>query len=233
MYFSPLIALLLVSFADAQGIRVQHRVVHPNLPITPWSELGTVALPSLHSISPSGSHATLNPSDTLLDDLSKFTQSVDPTLEGAMYQVALERPGVTDDVWPTSVVKACHLPGSTSAHLTIHFSPSGLPFAVDHFVSPVPHDGSCPALDTHKSYPALNTTISLMLPRQPPQRVHFLTPELRTPPPLTAEGEPMAPAPEKSFLQKYWIYIVVILGVLLISGPADEPAGNGGGQGGR
>jgi hypothetical protein len=142
-----------------------------------------------------------------------------------MYQVALER-GATDDVWPTSVVKACHLPGSTSAHLTIHFAPSGLPFAIDHFVSPVPHDGSCPVSDTRKLYSALNTTITLMSPRQPPQ------PELRTPPPLTAEGEPIAPAPEKTFLQKYWIYMVIILGVLLISGPVDEPAGNSG-QSGR
>ncbi|KAF8556990.1 hypothetical protein OG21DRAFT_428207 [Imleria badia] len=218
MYPSLFITLLLVSFANAHSeIRVQHRVVHPNLPMTPWSELGTVALPSLHSISPLGSPATLVSSDTLLDDL---VQSVDPTVEGAMYQVALERPGVADDVWPTSVVKACHLPGSTSAHITIHFSPTGLPFAVDHFVSPVPHDGSCPAHDTRKSYPALNATVTLI-------------PELRTPPPLTAEGEPIAPAPEKSFLQKYWIYMVAILGVLLISGPTDEPAGNSGGQGGR
>jgi hypothetical protein len=190
MYPSLFITLLLVSFANAHSeIRVQHRVVHPNLPMTPWSELGTVALPSLHSISPLGSPATLVSSDTLLDDL---VQSVDPTVEGAMYQVALERPGVADDVWPTSVVKAvsrvdilrpltsscnvrqCHLPGSTSAHITIHFSPTGLPFAVDHFVSPVPHDGSCPAHDTRKSYPALNATVTLMSPRQPPQHVLFL-----------------------------------------------------------
>ncbi|KAI9574694.1 hypothetical protein HD554DRAFT_2049235 [Boletus coccyginus] len=231
MYFSSFITFLLVSFANAQNepepIRVKHRVVHPNLPVTSWSELGTVALPSLHSISPLGSSATLIPSDTGFRDLVQFTESVDPIVEGAMYHVALERPGVTDDVWPTSVVKACHLPGSTSAHITVHFSPSGLPFAIDYFVSPVPHDGSCPPPNTRKSYPAHNTTVILMSPRQPPQ------PELRTPPPLTAEGEPIAPAPEKSFLQKYWIYMVLIFGVLLISGPVDEPAGNSGGQGAR
>lgn len=102
MYYAlPFITLLLVALANAHSeIRVQHRVVHPNLPIAPWSELGTVALPSSHSIDPLGSPATLVPSDTLLD------QSVDPTVEGAMYQVAVERPGITDDVWPTSVVKA-------------------------------------------------------------------------------------------------------------------------------
>lgn len=34
-------------------------------------------------------------------------------------------------------------------------------------------------------------------------------PVLRTPPPLTAEGKVAEPVPEKSFLQKYWIYLVV------------------------
>ncbi|KAH0839906.1 hypothetical protein J3R83DRAFT_858 [Lanmaoa asiatica] len=175
MYPSPFFTLFLISLASAQNefepIHVQHRVVHPNLPITPWSELGSIALPSLHSISPLGSSATLIPSNTLLDDLVQFQESVDPTIEGAMYQVALDRPGVADGVWPTSVVKACHLTGSTSSHLTVHFSPSGLPFAVDHFVSPVPHDGSCPPPDTRKSYPAHNTTVTLMSSRQPPQHV--------------------------------------------------------------
>jgi hypothetical protein len=34
---------------------------------------------------------------------------------------------------------------------------------------------------------------------------------LRTPPPLTQDGEPVKPEPEKSFLQKYWMYIAVVL----------------------
>ena len=34
---------------------------------------------------------------------------------------------------------------------------------------------------------------------------------LRTPPPLTAEGEPVKPEPEKTFLQKYWLYIVAAM----------------------
>lgn len=34
-------------------------------------------------------------------------------------------------------------------------------------------------------------------------------PQLRTPPPLTTEGKPLEAPAEKSFLQKYWIYLVV------------------------
>lgn len=40
-------------------------------------------------------------------------------------------------------------------------------------------------------------------------------PELRSPPPLTPEGQVVTPEPEKSFIQKYWIYVlafVVIVG---------------------
>ncbi|KAF9226593.1 hypothetical protein BS17DRAFT_492648 [Gyrodon lividus] len=210
-----------------EQISIQHRVVRPNLLTTPWSELGTVALPPSHSISPLGTPATFIPSASLLDDLVEFAQTVDPTMEGAMYQVALQRLGVPDGVWPVSVVKACHVPGSTLSSLNIHFSASGLPFALDYFVSPAPHDGSCPS-ETHKSYPAHNTTVKLTSPRQPP------LPELRTPPPLTPQGEPIAPVPEKSFVQKYWVYMVIVLGALLISGPTDEPSGSGGGaKGGK
>lgn len=116
------ITLLLVALVSAQSepelVRVQHRVVHPNLPVEPWSLLGTVSLP-LDSISPLGSPATLIPSDTVLDDIAQFTELVDPTTEGVMYQVAIERPGVTDGVWPTSVVKAvsrAHIHTSAGSH---------------------------------------------------------------------------------------------------------------------
>ena len=39
-------------------------------------------------------------------------------------------------------------------------------------------------------------------------------PELRSPPPLTPEGQVVTPEPEKSFLQKYWIYILALMVIL-------------------
>ena len=36
-------------------------------------------------------------------------------------------------------------------------------------------------------------------------------PSLRVPPPVTAEGRPVEPAREKSFLEKYWVYVVIAL----------------------
>ena len=39
-------------------------------------------------------------------------------------------------------------------------------------------------------------------------------PDLRPPPPLTPEGKVVTPEPEKSFLQKYWIYILAFMAIL-------------------
>ncbi|KAJ8587191.1 hypothetical protein M405DRAFT_852998 [Rhizopogon salebrosus TDB-379] len=201
-------------------LRLMHRVVHPNLPVTPWSELGEVTIPPFTSIHPTGYQAPLLLAESLQDDLAGFAEAVDPNMPGAMYHVAIEHPLSEDALWSVSSMKACLLPSSTSANVVIHFSVAGDPFAIDYTVSPVPQDGVCPETSTG-SYPAHNASVVLKSPRLPP------LPELRVPPPLTPEGEPITPVPEKSFVQKYWIYMVVVLGALLISGPADEPAKGG------
>jgi hypothetical protein len=75
-----------------------HRVVHPDLPVTPWAELGTVSIPSFKSISPTGSHASLSLAESLRDDLAEFTEAVNPNLQGAMYHVAIEHPELEGSV---------------------------------------------------------------------------------------------------------------------------------------
>ena len=40
---------------------------------------------------------------------------------------------------------------------------------------------------------------------------HLYSPQLRVPPPVTAEGKPVEPPREKSFLEKYWMYIAIAL----------------------
>jgi len=55
-------------------------------------------------------------------------------------------------------------------------------------------------------------------------------PELRKPPPLTPQGEPVQPVPEQSFIQKYWIYILIALGALVLTGggePEEVPKEGG------
>ncbi|KAG6336687.1 hypothetical protein ID866_2394 [Astraeus odoratus] len=182
---------------------LHHRVIHPNLPATAWSEFGTVVASHL---SPAGVPATFIPSESLIDDLSGFTENVDLSLGESLYQVAVERPGMVDTLWPVSIMKG--------------------PFALDYFVSSVSPNGACPSpSETPKSYPANNTTVLVKSPHSPP------SPRLRAPPPLTPDGTPVAPVPEKSFLQKYWIYIFVVFAALMLSAPPEEPASNGNGRG--
>ncbi|KZV64607.1 hypothetical protein PENSPDRAFT_162054 [Peniophora sp. CONT] len=145
-----------------------------------------------------------------------------------LYQVALATSrGHPKDF---SSVKACHLREGATENIVLHFASvkDELPYALDLFVSPIPHDGSCPPTSAPLVAPQ-NTTYSVAYPRHPP------LPELRAPPPVTEQGEPVKPPEEKSFLQKYWIYIAIVMGAMLImpGAPEEGQGGGGGGGGGR
>jgi len=160
----------------------------------------------------------------------------------ALYQIALEHEGDTSDTqWDISSVKVCHLSKVSSETILLRLSadPVSKPFALHYFVSPIPHDGSCPQTKSkERIFPAtsvknfsknvkhLNTTVVLSKTANPP------LPELRAPPPLTPEGEVMKPQPEKTFLQKYWMYIGGFVLILLVSGGPEEerPKRGGGGE---
>lgn len=85
--------------------RLYHRAINPNLPVTQWTDLGTVLVPRPSSISPLGTPATFTPSVSLVDDLSKFAENIDPGLEESLYQITIERAGMREAGWPVSVMK--------------------------------------------------------------------------------------------------------------------------------
>ncbi|KZT19269.1 hypothetical protein NEOLEDRAFT_1183517 [Neolentinus lepideus HHB14362 ss-1] len=221
---SLLLAVLLVSSAAADPApRLFHRVHHPAIqPPLAFSERGSFRL--------ANSIATLDHSETYADDFAEFAAVLEEYPD-ALYQIAMEREGDKDEThWDISSVRACHLPHTTAETFILHLSPyDHKPFSLDYFVSPIPHDGSCPKTKASTGFepsvafrPFANGTVLLREPISPP------SPELRTPPPLTPQGEPVKPPVEKSFVQKYWIYIVALLLALLIApGGADE---GGGGQ---
>ncbi|KAJ6515759.1 hypothetical protein C8R45DRAFT_1086927 [Mycena sanguinolenta] len=194
-----------------------HRIYEPNQPETPFIARGTVLIPS-------NGAPSFQPSASLSQDLTQFAEKIQ-TVKDAMYQVALElddaRPGEWDVV---SAVKVSHLNQATSETIILHATHGGKPYGLDYFVAPIPHDGVCPkkSKDSLRSFASnigsLNTTVAVRLPHMPP------LPELRVPPPLTPEGEPVVPVPEKSFFQKYWLYGVAILLALMLSGGAEEEA---------
>ncbi|KAK7470501.1 hypothetical protein VKT23_001927 [Stygiomarasmius scandens] len=231
MLFPILSGLLFPLLAYASNVNVYHRVLIPNVPQSSFIERGVLDT----------STSSFQPSPSFSQHFSQFAERLqdlisnnDVDTESVLYQVALERKG---GEWDVSSVKLCHLPFISSDSIILHIpdhATDSYPYAIDYFVSPVPHDGSCPKFSAKdsgltaamlssfsKNADKINTTVSLISAGLPP------LPQLRTPPPLTPTGEPVQPVPEKSFLQKYWMYIAALMIALLLSGGAPEEEQSG------
>ncbi|THH33679.1 hypothetical protein EUX98_g589 [Antrodiella citrinella] len=218
-----LAAIVPLALADDHNtLRLRHRIFHPSIPDVPFSDRGALALSS------SGPHVTahLVPSD----DLKLFAEALQGkavSFKDVLYQVALEHPGDQNSAqWVISSVKACHLARSTQESITLHLAADGTPYTFDYFVGPIPHNGACPKknaksqADLFDLRPITNSTVIVRSPTFPP------LPQLRAPPPITPEGKIAEPVPEKSFIQKYWIYMVVaVIALVLSPGPEEEKAG--------
>ncbi|KAH9936932.1 hypothetical protein B0H21DRAFT_825433 [Amylocystis lapponica] len=225
------LAVLPLALAD-HSPRVLHRLYDPSQPPAPFRPRAFLHVSS----SGPGSSVSIAPAETFSADLLEFLSAAEDS-PSALYQLALERPTDTDPShWDISSVKACHLPQSTSESVTVHLAADGTPFSLDYFIGPIPRDGACPSRRRAKASGSLssaaaftgfaNTTVTLAEPRLPP------LPLLRTPPPLTPEGQPVQTVPEKSFIQKYWMYILAVLLVLVVSPGGGEEGGGSGGNGG-
>ncbi|KAH9045560.1 hypothetical protein EDB85DRAFT_41343 [Lactarius pseudohatsudake] len=229
----PLVFLLVLSslVAPLRAFQLYHRILHPSLPDQSFFHRGTIE-------EIERGKARIEAAPSLQYDLLAFAET-SAHVTDALYQLALDpHPGQSDSLWLISTVK-CHLINPTNERIVIHLpSPGGTPFALDYFLD---FDGACPP--SRVSSPTLasprNATIIFSLPGQPPLFVIIIShllgpllifgfshrPELRTPPPLTATGDPVTQVPEKTFLQKYWLYIVIALGALLIAPSGEEGAG--------
>ncbi|KIL68092.1 hypothetical protein M378DRAFT_929836 [Amanita muscaria Koide BX008] len=212
--------LSLIFVPAVHALSIQHRIFHPCGPSFEYAQRAELAFDTFE---PTVYATSL--------DLSSHVQRLrdaDLDLDKAYYQVALQRDGdVSPTEWDVSSVKLCHLYHATSDTITL-YAKDGHVHALNYFVSPVPHNGAClernnskkrVEKDTNLQLEKLNTSITLQSYSTPP------LPELRTPPALTTEGEPVKPIPEKSFIQKYWIYIVPMVIALLMSGGPEESQG--------
>jgi hypothetical protein len=180
----PLIILSLVlplTLAESH-LRIFHRLRLPLAAPLPFAQRGTLHV--------TDSTLSFTPSTTVPNDLQQFANLLhDARPQEALYQVALEREGDPNDHhWDVSSVKAvclrinsqtpsltvlfqCLLPQILSDSFVFHVSRSGKPFALDYFVAPIPHDGSCPMVNTTTPpiWPVFeNTTVALQQPFLPP-----------------------------------------------------------------
>ncbi|KAJ7684047.1 hypothetical protein B0H17DRAFT_1073394 [Mycena rosella] len=202
----------------ADSFQLYHRLYEPNQAESHFTPRGTIHIPA-------NGDASFQPSPSLAEDLIQFAGALQ-AVKGALYQVALEREtgGVAGQWDIASAVKVCHLNQATAETIILHTTPGSGPFALDYFVVPIAHNGACPKkskapsplLSFASNAGSLNTTVVLRSSRPPP------SPALRVPPPLTPEGEPVVPPPQKSLFQQYWMYGLAILIALMLSGGAEE-----------
>ncbi|KAJ7498786.1 hypothetical protein FB451DRAFT_1014445 [Mycena latifolia] len=199
-----LLRLLLASvplvWAADSSFQVYHRLYEPTQSESVFTPRGTIL------VSANG-HASFEPSPKLAQDLTQFSDELQ-TVKGALYQIALEQEGTgIAGQWDIVSAVKCHLNQATSETIVLHTTLGNTPFALDYFVAPIAHNGACPKksqapsplLSFASNVGSLNSTVVLRSPRLPP------LPALRVPPPLTPEGEPVVPEPEKSWFQRYWV----------------------------
>ncbi|KAG6880376.1 hypothetical protein C0992_007787 [Termitomyces sp. T32_za158] len=210
--FAAVLALLILPAVSTHHAQytLYHRLYHPSEPQGHFEQRGTVTISHDNSVS-------FHPAPSFEDDISSFSHDMKQVKNKdlLLYQVALEREGdKKEEHWDVSSVKACHLAGSTSEQIYFHavdvHGPK--PYAINYFVTPIPHDGACPRsrskkakLPSLESFAKVNTTVFLKGSHVPP------LPHLTSPPPITPDGQPVAPVSEKTFLQKYWMYIAAFL----------------------
>ncbi|EUC66335.1 transmembrane protein, putative [Rhizoctonia solani AG-3 Rhs1AP] len=203
--FAVVLSLAVSALASNDtAVHIHHRIRQPGSEPAPFSHRGTVLLtPTGPSYSPAGAFR-----DQLVAWISSSPD--------ARYDIALETDGNPDD-WPRSSVKLCHLTATYEEFLTLHKTVSGDIFALDYHLDSVPKNGACP--HTPSAMYIASTDVQIKSPSP------AFTPRLRVPPPMSSDGKPITPVPEQSFIQKYWMYIVPGLIILLVlpAGPDDAP----------
>lgn len=197
--------------APTTSYHLFHRIVSPSSPLEapPFTPRALVSLlPEVHLVPDA---------DPSLSSFQDEEGAPTHPPKDALYQLALIRPGdIHEGHFSMSSVKACHIIDTAvnSDRITLLKSRNGTVYGVEYFLENIPHDGSCPRR-TKKSTRSIrsveeiplftggNTTVLFKQPSLPP------LPALRTPPPLSPQGTPVVPPEEKSFLQKYWMYIAI------------------------
>ncbi|KAG6869307.1 hypothetical protein C0993_000060 [Termitomyces sp. T159_Od127] len=233
-----LLALPAVSTHHAQ-YTLYHRLYHPSEPQGRFQQRGTVTIAHDNSVS-------FHSAPSFADDIYSFAGDLKQVRNKdlLLYQVALERDGdKKEEHWDISSVKAvrvcssgpvwflvilpfqCHLSESTSEQIYLHTVDVHvpIPYAINYFVTQIPHDGACPKSRSKKtkvlsfeSFAKANTTVMIQGSHFPP------LPHLASPPPITPDGQPVTPVPEKTFLQKYWMYIAALLLATMLAGGGEE-----------
>ncbi|KAJ3054219.1 ER membrane protein complex subunit 10 [Rhizophlyctis rosea] len=212
MKLSSTTALLIVSClihavlgAEQVGLPFRRLHVYHTINNGPYAKRGTIKY----------DHTSLKKSANTFEPLSE-----DPLIlrvEGgiadrsSLYRVAVRIPGSDKEL--NASTPFCFLYGAGfKDHITIHVDEKGEPWHLDYLVP----SSECKSPEQGTIEVQFKTQVTIMHP------VPATRPQLEE----IVQGSPDGkPPPEKSFLQKYWMYIVPILIILLLNGGEDSQGG--------
>ncbi|KAG8900776.1 hypothetical protein FRB99_005766 [Tulasnella sp. 403] len=214
----PCALALYASGAIAESLNVYHRLLVPDDRITPFSTRGTIEVSDATGL-------VFRPAESATRELKTWlaqTQDNPASFEQGFYQLAVQlRKQDGPEDWVFQSVRWCHVPISTTDVISLQKASDSGYYAFDYYVAPVPRDGSCPSGQAGNVANVLsNTTVALRDVNYPPVTI------LRRPVLLSETGEPIKPPVEKTFWQKYWVYIIGGVLVLLLAAPEPEDMQN-------
>jgi len=218
VHFLSLSALWLVAvvLCNASEVRIHHRIARGHGKPPSFTFRGTIDI-----------DYETNTAKYIVADSGLLSLGNEPFHDCCLYQVALERPGFREEDWTFTSTKACFLTTRVADSIAVILNRDGTPMSLNYDILGTASNGACPNSHTHaknshahsrasQSAIFTNTTVSLTRPHQPP------LPILKAPPLMTPDGKPVVPPPEKSLIQKYWIYAVPVLMLLLLA-PEEDP----------
>ncbi|WVQ83116.1 hypothetical protein IAT38_005254 [Cryptococcus sp. DSM 104549] len=213
-----LLPLLPLSLADPTPYHTIHQRFLPASPLSassasppPFSKLGSIFIPR-----DNGVVGTV----TLGSLATKGVETVKDDGKG-WYQVAVQVGDDDEDEWLIASTRSCYLSSPPTVKLLLN--------------------GTLPlSISVHPESPSQACEPSPVCLLRDIRYINFQTyspsvtknPLLAPPPTVDTTGAPQEPPPEKSFTQKYWMYIVGIGLFFAISMGPDEPRGGRGGEGG-
>ncbi|KAF8318124.1 hypothetical protein DL93DRAFT_430459 [Clavulina sp. PMI_390] len=220
--FSLALLSLIPSVISSQDFKIYHRLArgHGDQPKPDFTLRGTVTLDDAGT------------AKYISDSLPKLDLGDGEFHDCCLYEVALETPGVQPEDWSFTSTKACFLSSRVSDSLAIVVNGKGTPISLNYHINDAPLSGACSSHGhshhNHKHHHSpsesskfalfANTTVSVRRPNA------LQLPILKAPPILTAEGKVFVPPPEQSFIQKYWIYAVPIIFLMLFLPEDDQGA---------
>ncbi|GAA5955305.1 hypothetical protein JCM3765_003276 [Sporobolomyces pararoseus] len=237
-----------------ETLKLYHRFTYPLTASSPsdtseWIERGEISVTTSQSpeeeVQPRVEYEQLESAWEGIEVPTKLEENGSNELGGVRYEVSIRKIDQGSEEAGFVSIPSCQLfsksPGTTLnekivLHSSTSSSPSGSPTSFNGFQYSTSGETACKLSEAERSKTQFGISGKENLEIEIRQAFIIPTPilpeqvESKTPVQLDKQGKVIPPPKPKSFIQKYWLYIVPVLIVLMMGGgPEEEQKGGGGG----